>query len=124
MYRQSYFKKNKYNATKQTYNGYNYDSKFEARVAKELDLLKEAGEIIEVERQFPVRIEFNGKLICTYYCDFRVLYPDGSYELIEAKGIETEVYRLKRKLLEAIWLPQHLDHEYVVVKEKSYSLGR
>lgn len=124
MYRQTYFKKTKYNNVRQTYDGYSYDSKFEARVAAELDLMKQAGEITDWERQFPVRIEYNGRLICTYYCDFRLIYPDQTYELLEAKGMETEVYRLKRKLLEIIWLPEHLDHTYRVVKEQSYRLGK
>lgn len=124
MYRQSYFKPTKYNNVRQTYNNYNYDSRFEARVAAELDLLQAAGEITTIERQFKISLDVAGHHIANYYCDFRVEYPDGTFELIEAKGVETEAYRLKRKLMEAIWLPEHLDHTYRVVKEKSYYLGK
>lgn len=122
MYRQNYFKKTKYNNVKQTYEGYSYDSKFEARVAAELDLLLRSGEIVGWERQFKIELYAGGKHICNYFCDFRVEYPDKTFELLEAKGIETEAYRLKRKLMEAVYLPEHLDHTYRVVKEKSYYL--
>lgn len=112
--------KSKYKNVKQTYDGYSYDSRLEAQKAHELDLLVKAGEIVEWERQFKVSIEYDGKKICDYYCDFRALLPDGSYELIEIKGMETAVYRLKRKLLEIMWLPEHLDHVYIVEKQQSW----
>ncbi len=118
MYRQ--FATSKYRNVKQTYNNYNYDSKFEAGYAQELDLRLAAKDIKSWERQFKISMDINGHHICNYYCDFRILHNDDSYELVETKGIETEAYRLKRKLLEALWLPEHLDHTYTVVKQKSY----
>jgi len=48
--------------------------------------------------------------------DFRTTLPDGSYELIEAKGFETPEYKLLKKLIDLLWLPEHLDHTYTVVK--------
>lgn len=115
MYRQYNFG-NKYKNVRQTYEGYSYMSKLEARYAQELDLRMKAGDIKAWDRQFKIELRVNGKLICNYYCDFRLHLNDESYELVETKGIETEVYRLKRKLLEAAWLPEHLDHTYTVVK--------
>lgn len=117
MYHQVY---NKYKNTRQTYDGYNYQSKFEASQAQELDLRLKAKDIQSWERQFKISIDINGYHICNYFCDFRILHNDGSYELVETKGIETEAYRLKRKLLEAVWLPEHPDHIYTVVKQKSF----
>ncbi|MCA9329216.1 DUF1064 domain-containing protein [Candidatus Saccharibacteria bacterium] len=124
MYRQNWQRANKYNAVKQTYNGYSYDSKFEAKCAYELDLRQRAGEIQSWERQFKISIDINGTHICNYYCDFRLLLNDNSYELLEAKGIETDVYRIKRKLLEAVWLPEHPDHIYTVVKQTNSRYNR
>lgn len=125
MYRAG-FQRNKYGAIRQTYNNYNYDSKFEAQVAAELDLRVKAKDIKSWERQFTVEIisPITGNLICKHRVDFRLLLNDGSYELLEAKGVETEGYRLKRKLLEEIWLPQNLDHVYNVVKQKSWRAPR
>jgi len=111
---------NKYKAVKQTYNGYSYDSKFEASFAQDLDLRKKAKDITDWERQFKISLDVNGYHLCNYFCDFRIHHNDGSFELVETKGIETEVYRLKRKLLEALWLPENLDHTYTVIKQKDY----
>lgn len=115
-YRQTFFKQNKYRAVKTEYGGKKYDSKLEARYAAELDLRKKAGDIKDWERQFKIELRANGKLICNYYCDFRLLHNDDSYELVETKGYETDIYRFKRRLLEALWLPEHPDHTYTVVK--------
>ena len=48
--------------------------------------------------------------------DFRVKLKDGSYELVEVKGFETDEYKLKKRLLKIMWLPDHPDHTYLVVK--------
>lgn len=110
---------NKYGNVKQTYNGYSYDSKAEADYAMELDLRVKAKDIQLWERQYKVSIDINDIHICNYYVDFRIFHNDKSYELIEIKGMETDLWRLKRKLLEAIWLPEHLDHTYTVIKVRS-----
>lgn len=109
----------------QVYNGRAYDSKFEASVAKELDTLRKAANprerVVDVEPQHKVEIRspITDKLICRYYVDFRVEYADGHIELIEAKGHRTEVFRLKLKLLEQIWLPQHPEVEYRIIQQRA-----
>lgn len=115
MYRQ--LRANKYGANSTEYGGRRYHSKLEAGYAIELDLRKKAKDIADWEPQFKIELRANGKLICNYYCDFRVENNDGTYELVETKGYETDVYRFKRKLLEVLWLPEHLDHTYTVVKQ-------
>ena len=40
--------------------------------------------------------------MCNYFIDFKVIYPNGSIELVEVKGFETDVWRLKWKLTEAL----------------------
>lgn len=117
VYSQSFFKKTKYNNVRQTYDGYSYMSKLEARQAAELDLMLKGKAIKAWEKQYKVELRApNGKLLCNYYCDFRIEHNDGTFELLETKGFETDVYKLKRKLLENLWLPEHLDHIYTVVK--------
>jgi len=122
MYKQSY---NKYKAVKQEYNGYKYDSKFEASVAADLDIRLKAGEIKDWERQYKVEMwacdsAGKPKLKKSHKIDFRVHELDGSFTLLEAKGVETADYKDRRNWLECFWLPDHPDHVYQVVKQKSY----
>lgn len=121
----SYFKANKYGAKKTEYNGYKYDSKFEASVAQDLDLRVKAKDIKGYDKQFKVEMwayDKNGKpaMKKTHKVDFRIHHNDGSYELLEAKGVETSDYKDRRRWLETFWLPENLDHTYTVVKQKTY----
>lgn len=103
------------------YNGRTYHSKAEARFAQELDLRVKGKDILSWEPQYKVSIDVIGEdgrsyHITNYFVDFIVYYPDGDVELVEVKGFETEVWRLKRKLLEAVFLPKHPEMRYSVVK--------
>lgn len=116
---------NKYGAKRTTANdGVKRDSKFEASVADELLLRKQAGDIQDYDSQFKVEVwcyRENGlpAFKVSHKIDFRIHHKDGSYELVEAKGVETTDYKWRRRFLEEIWLPDHPDHTYTVVKQKS-----
>lgn len=119
MYRCTY---KKYGNAKTEYNGYTYHSKFEAGVARDLDMMLKAGEIKDWERQFKIEcIPYNChgdpvlKCKVSHKVDFRIHNHDGSFKLLEAKGIETADYKMRRKWLEEFWLPENPDHEYEVV---------
>jgi hypothetical protein len=112
----------KYGNRKTVYNGRQYDSKFEARVAQELDLRMKAGEFVEITPQYRIQLytylpDGTKANIFTYICDFRCERPDGSYLLVEAKGAVTSTYRTKRKLLDLVWLPDHKDYEFEEVRQ-------
>ena len=68
--------------------------------------LLQNGEIATVKFQprYELQPKFtkNGKhyRAITYVADFEVLYKDGSKEIIDVKGMETAVFKLKRKLFE------------------------
>lgn len=109
-------KQNKYNAKSIYYKGEFYHSKKEAAYAMELDLRVKAKEVIRWERQVKISLDIGDYHITNYFVDFRVYLKNGDIELTEVKGFETEIYRLKRKLLEAIYLPAHPEESYVVVK--------
>ena len=113
-----YFQKrgNKYGAKSSIYNGIAYHSKKEAGYAQELDLRIKAKDIKKWERQVPIELRVNGELIAKYYVDFKIYHNDKSEELVEVKGFETEVFRLKRKLLEATLLKEHPEIIYTIVK--------
>lgn len=119
MYYQRYAK---YGNSKTEYNGRKYDSKYEASVARELDLRLMAREFTEITPQFRIKLyvylpDGSRADLFTYICDFRCERPDGTFLLVEAKGMETEVFRVKKRILDLVWLPDHPDYEYEVVKQ-------
>lgn len=56
-----------------------------------------------------------GEHILTTRVDFRVHENDGSFTLAETKEFETADYKIEKKLIESVWLKDHLDYSYVVV---------
>ena len=116
---------NKYGAKKQiAKDGIKRDSKYEASVADELWLRKRAKDIKDYDSQFKVEMwayDKNGKpaMKKNHKVDFRIHHNDGSYELLEAKGAETQDYKDRRKWLETFWLPDNPDHIYTVVKQNN-----
>jgi len=104
--------RSKYNARKTEVDGYIFDSSAEARRYSELKILEAAGEIIGLVLQPKYEIVVNQKRIGSYRADFR--YHDVVlHKLIveDVKGMETPVFRLKKKLVEALY-----DIEIVIVK--------
>lgn len=100
--------RNKYRAQSITVDGIRFDSKREATRWQELLLLQRAGEISNLERQ--VRIPLHGRdgiathksgQQAVYVCDF--VYVDwrlnGAKVYEDAKGVETDVFKLKRAIL-------------------------
>lgn len=115
-------KANKYNAKKTEFNGKIYDSKFEANTAQSLEIRKLAGDIKDYDTQFRVDIwcyreDGTKAFLVRHKVDFRVHNNDGSFTLVEAKGIETDDYKWRRKFLENIWMPEHKDYDYKIVKK-------
>lgn len=96
------YRRNKYNNVKQTYNGYSYDSKMEARHAAYLDDCIKTGVVKSWTRQHKLELYVCQTKICNYYMDFRVEMSDGTIELHEVKGFETAIWRLKWKLTHAL----------------------
>lgn len=96
-------KRNKFNAQTASYNGYTYHSKKEASYAMELDWRVKAKEVRSWTRQHKFELYVNGNFICNYYIDFRAEMKDGSFEYIEVKGFETDVWRLKWRITESIF---------------------
>lgn len=95
--------RSKYNARRTEYNGRVYSSTKEANYAAELDLLLRAKEIQSWVPQYRLKLVVNGVTIATYICDFLVIDKDGKKLLIEIKGMETDVFKLKWKLVQALY---------------------
>ena len=94
----------KYHAIKTEVDGFIFDSKAEARRYKELRLLEKNGDIADLELQPKFLVEVKGKKICTYLADFQYFdRAKGAHVVEDVKGVKTPVYRLKKKLVEAIY---------------------
>ncbi len=93
---------NKYSAVKTEIDGIVFASKKEARRYQELKLLQKAKKIhmLELQPKFPIVI--NKVKVCTYIADFE--YMENGFRIIEdVKGMKTPVYRLKKKLVQAVY---------------------
>jgi len=97
----------KYKNTKVTYNGIKFDSKLELKRYKELLFLENNGNITNLQLQpsfllsDTLRVLKNGLKQTyrksVYIADF-AYNKDGLYIVEDTKGVETETYKLKRKL--------------------------
>lgn len=96
----------KYRAVRTVVDGITFASKKEAARYKELKLLEKAGKIKDLVLQFSYPLEINGTLICRYRADFIYLTPAtfGHSRVVEdCKGFKTPIYKLKKKLMKAIY---------------------
>lgn len=96
----------KYGARKTMVDNIRFDSAAEARYYSNLKLRKAAKDIIDFELQ-PVFVlvepfRKNGKHYrgIKYKADFRIEHLDGSVEIVDVKGVKTDVYRMKKTLFE------------------------
>lgn len=101
-----FVKRGKYGNEKTPYKGRMYDSKREAAYAMELDTLMKARSpkerVVKWTPQVRFTIKVKGQKICDYYADFVVEYADGRSAVIDVKGVMTDVYKLKKKLVKAV----------------------
>lgn len=97
-------KKPKYGNVKTEVDGIQFDSKREAARYGELKLRLRAGEIDLLQTQPKFVLSVNGEKICTYIADFQ--YDDLRTDktvVEDVKGVKTAVYRMKKKLMRAVW---------------------
>lgn len=103
-------KGNKFGAMKTTVDGIVFHSKREAEYYGQLKMMKRAGKISSFERQisFPLYAMWGGntpdesRKIGNHIVDFVVVdIMSGQKEVHEVKGMETDVWKLKKKIFEA-----------------------
>lgn len=90
---------NKYNAKQVKLDGYNFHSKSEGDYYYDLKMQKIGGLIKDFECQVKESLEAYGKHIFNYYVDFLVYHNNGTKEFIEHKGISTDLWKAKWKML-------------------------
>ena len=102
---------NKYGNMKTEIDGITFASKHEAQRFAELKLLERAGEIsdLQLQRVFTLigaQRDKDGKIIerpCKYIADFAYKDQTGKLIVEDAKGLRTDVYRIKKKLMLSIY---------------------
>ena len=105
----SYLVKNKYGAKKVTApDGQKFDSQHEHQRWVILKLMERAGKIKDLRRQvkyvlIPAQRDARGKILeyeCSYIADFVYYDCQLKQEVVEdAKGMKTDVYKIKKKLM-------------------------
>ena len=94
--------KSKYKNIQTQVDGIRFASKREGRRYQDLKLLEKAGVIKGLRLQVPYHIYFNGVMICKYIADF--VYQENGKEIVEdVKGMRTQGYRLKKKMMKACY---------------------
>ncbi len=109
---------NKYGATKTVVDDIKFDSYLESRHYTILKSMLERGVISELRRQEVIELQpkfrRNGKGVrsITMRPDFTVVFDDGDVVYVESKGIETDDFKVKLKML---WY-QNPTMKYVLAK--------
>lgn len=112
----------KFNARKTKIDGHIFDSKIEGKYYEHLKWLQANKQILFFRLQPRYLLiepfEKNGKKFrkTEYVADFEIHHLDGSIEVVDVKGHETEAFKIKRKLFEKKY-PHKLS---LVTYEKEY----
>lgn len=111
-------RRNKFGAVKKKVDGVTFDSSMEADFYK---LLKESDDVVafEIQPRYLLQEAFvkNGSTVrkIEYVADFKVLYKDKKFEVIDVKGQITDVFKLKKKLFDK----RYPELELVLIKKTS-----
>lgn len=93
--------RHKYNATRTELDGIKFASKREAKFYADLKQKMKDGSVVQFLRQVPFYLPGGSR----YVCDFLVFYVDGTCAFIDVKGMETETFKLKKKMVEELYHP-------------------
>ena len=84
--------------------GFVFDSKAEFIRWCELRIMEKAHQISDLQRQVKYELipKQKGERACTYLADFVYKDSDGNTVVEDTKGVRTDAYRIKRKLM--LWV--------------------
>ena len=98
-------KRNKYGSRATVVDGVRFDSRKEAKRWQLLKAMEESGEITRLRRQVRFDLAVNGIAVCAYVAD--AVYERGGATVVEdvksAPTRRNRAYRIKRKLMRAVW---------------------
>jgi len=89
--------RSKYNSKKIIIDGIRFDSRKEGNRYCDLKSLRRAGDVSHFLMQVPFLLD--GGVI--YKLDFLVFWTDGRITYEDVKGFKTQVYKIKKKMVEA-----------------------
>ena len=92
-------RRHKYNAKPTVVDGIRFDSRREAEYYANLKLRQKAGDVVMFLRQVPIHLPGGTKLVI----DFLEFHEDGSVHWVDVKGVETDVFKIKKREVEAIY---------------------
>jgi hypothetical protein len=78
-------------------------SKLEARTCDNLRFRKLSGDIVNFKVEVSIPLKLNNFFLGVYRCDFVTEDMDGGITFIEAKGIQFPLWKLKWKILQAMY---------------------
>lgn len=91
----------KYGNIPTTVYGKTFHSKLEAERFVELRLLAKAGKIKNLQCQVKFALDVEGVHITNYIADFTYHTEHGAFVVEDTKGVITDVYRMKERLMAA-----------------------
>ncbi len=91
--------KHKFKARRTNVDGIKFSSKKEANRYNILKLLQKSGDILFFLRQVPFHLPGGVK----YVCDFLIFWANGDVTIEDVKGFKTEIYKAKKKMVEALY---------------------
>jgi len=91
--------RHKFHAVATECDGIKFSSKKEARYYGSLKLKVAAGQVVFFLRQVPFHLPGGVRLVV----DFVEFRADGAVHFVDTKGVETESFKAKRRLVEAIY---------------------
>lgn len=89
----------KYSAQPTEVDGIRFDSKAEARYYQGLKARVAAGELAYFLRQVPLHLPGRTR----YVVDFVEFWTDGRVRYVDVKGVETAMFRMKKRQVEALY---------------------
>jgi hypothetical protein len=91
--------RHKFRAQPTECDGIKFASKAEARYYGQLKLRQRAGDVVFFLRQVPVHLPGEVR----YVMDFMVFEASGEVRMVDVKGIETESFKAKKRMVEALY---------------------
>jgi hypothetical protein len=93
--------RHKYNAVQTECDGIKFSSKKEAAYYCQLRALKTSGAVLFFLRQAPFHLPGGVRFVI----DFVEFWANGDIRFVDAKGMKTESYKAKKRMVEALYGP-------------------
>lgn len=100
------YKQSKYKNKKVFYNGIKFDSQKERNYYIKLKLLEDKGKIkdlkLQVKYELQPKFKSGNKNIqaISYIADFTYLDEENKLHIVDTKGVRTDVYKIKKKMMQ------------------------